>query len=448
MKATQLENTTKLFEKIKTIGFLERLFSWKNIISLSMDSYNEFKSVDKEMSTLNDKFQQLNTDMQNIKSDLKHSEKSNTDIQAEREKLKEDIKRNNLDIQRKEKELGKLHEADDKNKKRISDLEKDKSIIETKRDELIGKHTANEKKITEFEKLKEKKQEEYEHKVTELNSVIDRLDKEKLRLQQEREQEVQENFKKMKLMWKEHQTNVEQKVKLICNKYQIEYVDKEKVPFKGKPDNAIKICGQYIILDAKSPASDDLDNFPSYVKNQAESVKKYINEKDVKKDIFLVVPSNTLEVIPHFYYNMADYNVYIISIDSLTPVMLSLQKIEEYEFAEKLSPEDRENVCRILGKFAHTTKRRIQVDTFFSNEFINLLTKCDSLPKDILEMSVEFEKSDKLNLPTEHRGKKLILNKDLKKEAEKVKQMAEIEEINTNIDSKKIEQIPLYRTKK
>ena len=73
---------------------------------------------------------------------------------------------------------------------------------------------------------------------------------------------------------------------------------------------------------------------------------------------------------------MGDYNVFVITIDSLEPIILSLKKIEEYEFAEQLSPEERDNICRIIGKFAHTTKRKIQVDQFFTNQFIELLVKC------------------------------------------------------------------------
>ncbi len=61
---------------------------------------------------------------------------------------------------------------------------------------------------------------------------------------------------------------------------------------------------------------------------------------------------------------MADYNVYIITKDSLEPIIIALKKIEEYEFADKLSPEERDNICRVIGKFAHTTKRKIQIDQF------------------------------------------------------------------------------------
>ena len=53
-----------------------------------------------------------------------------------------------------------------------------------------------------------------------------------------------------------------------------------------------------------------------------------------------------------FVYPLADYEVFIITVDALEPVILSLRKIEDYDFADQMNPEDRENICRVLGKFA------------------------------------------------------------------------------------------------
>ena len=113
----------------------------------------------------------------------------------------------------------------------------------------------------------------------------------------------------------EHQTTVQQAIKMICQNHFIKYVD--HVPFKGSPDNTIEICEEYIIFDAKCPANDDLTNFPRYLKSQTESVQKYANQENVKKDIFLVIPSGTIHAISQLTYNMGDYNVYIITKDSL-----------------------------------------------------------------------------------------------------------------------------------
>ena len=120
------------------------------------------------------------------------------------------------------------------------------------------------------------------------------------------------------------------------------------------------------------------------------------SQEKVKKDIFLVVPSNTIHTIAQQVYNMGDYTVYIITKDSLEPVILAMKRIEDYEFVNQMSPDERDNICRVIGKFAHTTKRKIQIDQFFANQFLELLVRCkNDLPADILEQVIEYEKAGK-----------------------------------------------------
>ena len=159
---------------------------------------------------------------------------------------------------------------------------------------------------------------------------------------------------------------------------------------------------------------------------QTESVKKYASQENVKKDVFLVIPSNTIHAISQLTYNMGDYNVYIITKDSLEPIILSLKKIENYQFAEQLSPEERENICRVIGKFAHTTKRKIQIDQFFDNEFLELLVRCkNDLPEEIIKQVIEYEKAEKLNPPPEKKAKQ-ILTKELQDKNELINAEANI----------------------
>ena len=240
-----------------------------------------------------------------------------------------------------------------------------------------------------------------------VNVIRKGLEDERTKISDERVREKEEQFTKMKQTWSDHENLVKSSIRNICRSHLIEYV--EKVPFKGTPDNTIKIAGEYIIFDAKSPAGEDLENFPKYLKIQTDSVKKYIKQENVKSDIFLVVPSNTTDAISQFSYNMGDYNVYIVTIDSLEPVILTLKKIEDYEFAEQLTPDERENICRIIGKFSHTVKRKIQIDYFFSYQFLEILSKCDiDLPADLYKSVQEFEKAEKLNPPQEKRSKQIL----------------------------------------
>ena len=291
-----------------------------------------------------------------------------------------------------------------------------------------------------LKKEEENRNETLRKSIESTNTLQESLTKEKERLNDERVKETEDRLEKMKWTWGEHEKDVENHLQLICRNHVIKYISQEDFPHtRNKPDNCIEIMDQLIVFDAKSPANDDLSNFPKYIKLQTESLKKYAKHDDVKKDLFLVIPSNTLHVINQFTYNIGDYNVYIITKDALEPIILSLKKIEEYEFADKLSPEERDNVCRIIGKFAHTTKRRIQIDQFFAEEFLDTLNKAGTqLPRDILETVIQFENAEKLN-PTMEKRKKQILTKDLKTKSEEIKKEIElrnIPEITTQIEFK------------
>ena len=154
---------------------------------------------------------------------------------------------------------------------------------------------------------------------------------------------------------------------------------------------------------------------------------------------------NTVEIFDQFYYNLADYVVHIVTPDTLEPVILGLKKIGEYEFAEQLSPEDRENICRVVGKFAHAAKRRIQIDSYFCGEFINILNACSCLPENILEKTREFERSDKLNPPLEKRAK-VISPARLDQDVHRIRYEAEAQDIDTAASGAVMEKVPLYKT--
>ncbi|MEJ6748371.1 MAG: hypothetical protein QNK60_00405 [Flavobacteriales bacterium] len=295
-------------------------------------------------------------------------------------------------------------------------------LIEGERNNLKNENT-------KLNKEEENRNETLRKSVESTNTLQDSLKTEIARVNDERVKETEQKFEKMKLTWGEHEKEVENHLRKICNNHVIEYIGQEDFPHpRNKPDNSIEIMDQLIVFDAKSPANDDLTNFPKYIKLQTENLKKYAKHDNVKKDLFLVIPSNTLSVINQFTYNIGDYNVYIITKDALEPIILSLKKIEEYEFADKLSPEERDNVCRVIGKFAHTTKRRIQIDQFFAAEFLDTLQKAKQLPSDILESVIQFENAEKLNPPMEKR-KKQILTKDLKEKSDQIKKEIELREI-------------------
>lgn len=370
----KFEKLDQFFSQIKNLGFWQRVFRWRALRNLSYEAFEEYKKLIDSLDATNEQLSAASMKLELLSNDQAHTKEECAKLQ------------NTLNITSFKKES--LEEE-------CANLNKENAI---------------------FKKTEDARLQDYNEKLATLTAVSERVQNEReVEKQRLQEKEIQ-RLTEMKETWAKHETNVKEVIKRICQKHTIQYVD--QVPFKGKPDNTVQICDEYIIFDAKSPSSDDLTNFPAYIKAQTESVKKYIKESDVRKDIFLVIPSNTVDVIESFCFDMADYKVYVVTVDVLEPLILSLQKIEDYEFAEQLTPEDRENICRIIGKFAHLTKRKMQVDLFFTKEFIDFLKKCETnLPEDILEKVRDYEKAEKINPPRESRTKQ-ILTKDLEVESD------------------------------
>ena len=313
--------------------------------------------------------------------------------------------------------------------KSLDELKTKKTELETTLRSISDERNDLKNKNIKLNNEEEKRILDSKKEIEALITLKQSAEDEKQALNNLRVQEEKEAFEQMKSQWVKHEKDVENYLKEICRNYIIKYVGQEEFPHpRNKPDNSIEIMDQLIVFDAKSPSNNNLDNFPKYIKDQTENLKKYAKHDDVKNDLFLVIPSNTLHVIDQFSYKIGEYNVFIVTKDALEPIILSLKKIEEYEFVDKLSPEERDNVCSVIGRFAHNTKRRIQIDNFFQREFLSTLDKAKKLPREILESVIEFENAEKLNPPIEKR-KKTIFTKDLKDQVDDIEKDMETHNI-------------------
>ena len=380
------------FEKVKTIGFWNRLFGWSEMRSLSYEAIEDLIRMTK--------------DLEELRSTVAKLEKSEASMLEKISGLEENVSNAKLNDARRESEWN-------TDKESLARIQQDRATLT--------------KKLAEFQALEEQKTKTYQKNVEKLNHAYDQLKSEKERLNDARVEEQRMELENMKTTWQQHEKDIEQEIKRLCAKHTITYLD--SVPFRGKPDNPVEICEEVIVFDAKSPRGEELGNFPTYIKNQAEQASKYVKHKSVKKEIYLVIPSNTVKVIDKFHYQLGSYDVFVITKDALEPVLLSLKKIEEYEFADKLSPEDRSALCRIIGKFAHTTKRRVQIDQFMANHMLELLRLAESeLPEEFVGLMKDFEKAEKLNPSTERRNKEIDISK-LSDEHNKINAQAEIREL-------------------
>jgi DNA repair exonuclease SbcCD ATPase subunit len=373
----QTDNLRKFFDEIKEITFLKRLFGWASFRKLSYDAYEEYRSLD-------ERIKYLETSLQSIESEKGR-------LEMDKQVLASKLADTTAALQKVETRIG---------------------IAEAEFRKLSADRTELSSKNAKLEQAEQTRQEEYRKNIASVNSLRESLEQDRQRLAEQRLKETAEAFEKLKLTWRNHEEAVRNELLRICQSNQVEYV--KEVPFKGKPDNTLFIAGEYVVFDAKSPAGDDLENFPKYIKLQTENVAKYVKQDNVRKDLFLVIPSNTVESIRQYSYRLADYNVYVVTLDALEPVILTLKRIEDYEFAEQMTPEERENICRVIGKFTHTAKRKIMIDYFFSFQFLDIISKTNtSLPDEIRKAVAEFEKSEKLNPPQEKRAKQISMEEIL-----------------------------------
>jgi hypothetical protein len=373
--------------------------------ALKMQALSDLTRSKEEFISKNVQFESLNTQFNNLVTEMKLLEQANEHLASEKEEINRTL--STITAQHQQVIEGK------------NLLLAEKDVLNTKIQFLEDEKSRLNNMIAQFNAAEENRLNQYEANMSSLNSIKEQITKDREKEVEEKHQAELVRRDKLKETWALHESNVKSNIQSISKKHTIDYVT--DFPHKGIPDNCLKICDEYVVFDAKSPANtDNMNNFPSYIKTQAESAKKYAKLEDVKKDIFFVVPTNTLEILNQFVYNMADYTVYVISLDSVEQIILGLKKIEEYEFAKELSPEDRDHICRIIGKFAHLTKRRIQIDTFFAKQFIELAYKAESdLPQEIMEKVKEYDKSEKLNPPIEKRVK-AIVTKELDNEINKI----------------------------
>ncbi len=377
--------------KIKTIvssSIWTRIFYWKHMLvllgeikTIFENTMSNHEQVSKDKQLLDNKILEIETE---YKTEKKLKEKLETEIE---------ILKNKIDL------LAPLKVKNIELTTELNNLKQEENTKDAERDSVITKYEQFENNAREREEKKERE--------------------EKTKNQEEKE--------RLKRTWQDHEAHINNMIKVICQEEAITFVDEWH--HEKRPDNVIKICNEYIVFDAKSPSNDELENFPKYIKDQVGKLSKYANHKDVKKHLFLVVPENAIHVLKQFTYNDSNYCVHVIPPQSLRITMWSLKQIELYEFAEKLSPEDRENLARAFAGSMNYIKRMIQINSDMNDSGIQLteqmmkLISRDSL-KSIKEKAIEYEKGDIVNASQQKRGKIIDLktehlrHKDLKSKAE------------------------------
>jgi len=389
----------QLIQEVNSIGFWKVLFGWTRIKKFLVESF--------------------------------------FDIQ----KLLDIGEQNQIELEKIQRELDQSEAKFNSTQQRISELQQDKASQATELSGLRERIRELDSEVINLKKVDEVRYTEHQKSVQALVELKQSVVEEKRLEKEAKEQAIFDRVEYQKRTWQRHQQDVKNKVMLLCEKHTIQYID--DVPFKGDPDNTVQICNQFQVLDSKSPRGEDLNNFPIYISKEAQAAKKYAEKKDVRPDIYFVVPSNTLEVLTQTVFEFERHRVFVIPIEALEPTLLNLKRIEEFEFIQEFSPEDRDAICRIIGRLIHNVKRRVQIDISMGRETMSLASDCERLlPEEIAKEVLTVERNIIINPTKEMKGKEIPLE-DLKTGLQKIEHAAaglginiSPEVVSINIDTK------------
>lgn len=314
--------------------------------------------------------------------------------------------------------------SDDGSKQKIGELQSELGEMRSKRDELQGKNkqlfaeltTAkaelkslqNQKEelketVSEYKESDKRREKEFETKITMLDNSKEALEKEKVRVIREDEQKLQAELLERDRIWNAHESSVLSHLTELCTEKEYEhtfrYFTNTKLPpdFDGslKPDFLIEFLGQYIIFDAKCTKSEDISG---YILNAVKSTAKKIkNNAKIYKTIFFVVPTIAVGSLKRSSFHESGSTFHVISPEALSPILAVLKRMSEYELAESMDPEERENIITAIARLDQHINMRNATDLLMTQSAADLIRDNRHLLPDI---SKEVEsKKQKMDIP-------------------------------------------------
>jgi hypothetical protein len=254
----------------------------------------------------------------------------------------------------------------------FKNLEADMKALTKERDGLSVR-------VSKFEAEQEQKQKRHEDMATKLEEAKATLEDEKVRIRREDEERQQQLIEDRDRMWNDHEQSVVSLLGDLTKKEHCKFpsFSNTNLPegFSGslKPDFMIEFLEQFIIFDAKVSRSQDLNNYiKESVKKTAEKIK---GNKNIYSTVFLVVPTDAIATLKKLHFYEESYSFYIVSPESLEPILASLKRIETYEFAEAMDPQERENIIDTIASFL------FHIQTRNANEFGLMLHGLETMEK-------------------------------------------------------------------
>lgn len=243
------------------------------------------------------------------------------------------------------------------------------------------------KQVTRHEAQQEQHQKEFQRTIAQLEKAEEALKAERARVIAEEKEERERAERERDRLWADHENSVIAQLTSLCKSPQLafSYFTNTNLPeeFDGslKPDFMVGFLDQYIIFDAKVSKSESLQTYiTNAVKTTVQKVKK--NPK-IATVIYLVVPTEAISELKTFVHPVDGYTIYIVSPESLAPILASLKKITTYEFADQMDPQQRENIVQLIADLDFHINLRNATDLILTKMGTEILGKTQQLDPEI-----------------------------------------------------------------
>lgn len=262
----------------------------------------------------------------------------------------------------------------------------DKNEIEN----LRAENNSLKEKTSKYEAEKKQNETKQEELIKKLAHAHEKFQSEQNRVIKKDEEDRAKALAERDRMWNEHENSVLAVLRETCQKPEIafKFYDNNNLPegFHGhfKPDFLVDFLGQYLYLDAKVSRSENLEN---YLKAQFKSTAEKLKKSDAKiyKNVFFIVPTDAISQVRKRIEVVEGFTFFVISPESIEPILAAYKRITEYEHIEDFDPEEREKIVEVMANFEHFIRNQNTANILFAQRAFEVLQKKESLPGALLE---------------------------------------------------------------
>lgn len=313
----------------------------------------------------------------------------------------------------------------------ITNLKNDNKNLQHENDQLktqVAKHQAEEAK----------KQSDFDQKISKLEESRNALEQERMRIRKQDEERKELAVKERDRIWNEHEQNVLNTLNELTATPELNFktYDNNNLPegFSGrvKPDFMIEVLDSYVVFDAKSSRSENLQNYlSSQVKSTAEKLAKQSN---IYGSVFFIVPTEAIKNLKKLNYYEGGFNFFIVSPEAIAPILASFKKIEAYEFTEKLSPEEREDIVNLIAELSQQINFSNAVNLLLTQRGVLSLQKIKDIKPEFHEQIEQKQQKMRLKSFTPTDLKQLMSGTHVQQQAirEQIAPKAGVEEADLN----------------